>query len=103
MEEKVMKRWVSWLSVVALVVSLLSGGLVSAAEEKMALININSADEAMLITLDQVGKRRAQAIIQYRQDHGPFKTVEQLKEVSGIGDKIFEVIKSKISVGEGLQ
>jgi competence protein ComEA len=95
-----MKRWVSWLSVVALVVSVLSGGLVSA-EENMALININSADEAMLVTLDQVGKTRAQAIIQYRQDHGPFKTTEQLKEVSGIGDKIFEVIKSKISVGEG--
>lgn len=95
-----MKRWVSWLSVVALAVSLLSGGLVSA-EEKMALININSADEAMLVTLDQVGKTRAQAIIQYRQDHGPFKTIEDLKEVSGIGDKIFEGIRSKISVGEG--
>jgi competence protein ComEA len=95
-----MKRWISWLSVVALAVSLLSGGLVSA-EEKMALININSADEAMLVTLDQVGKTRAQAIIQYRQDHGPFKTIEDLKEVSGIGDKIFEGIRSKISVEEG--
>ena len=94
-----MKRWTLWMSVVILAVTL-AAGLVYA-EGKVGLININTADEAALVTLDQVGKTRAQAIIQYRQEYGPFKTVEELKKVSGIGNKIFEAIREKISVEDG--
>ena len=98
-----MKRWMLWFSLVALVMALVVGGGQTLAGEKATLININTADEATLVTLDQVGKTRAQAIIQYRQEHGPFKTVEEVKKVSGIGDKIFEAIKVKITVGNGQQ
>lgn len=94
-----MKGWTLRVSVVILAVTL-AAGLVYA-EGKVGLININTADEAALVTLDQVGKSRAQAIIQYRQEYGPFKTVEELKKVSGIGNKIFEAIREKISVGDG--
>jgi competence protein ComEA len=95
-----MKSLFMKFSVVALVVSLLAVGPIFA--EKMAgLVDINTADQATLVTLERIGEGRAQAIIQYRQEHGPFKTVEQLKDVHGIGDKIFETIKPKVTVGEG--
>ena len=54
---------------------------------KAALININTADEAQLTSLKGIGPTKAKAITQYRQAHGPFKTVDDLKHVSGIGDK----------------
>jgi competence protein ComEA len=94
-----MKGWTLWMSVVILMVTLAAG--LGYAEGKVGLININTADEAALVTLDQVGKTRAQAIIQYRQAYGPFKTVEELKKVSGIGNKIFEAIREKISIEDG--
>lgn len=70
------------------------------AQQMVAMLNINTADEAMLATLEQVGKAKAGAIVQYRQEHGPFKTIEDLKKVRGIGDKVFEAIKTKVTVGE---
>lgn len=62
------------------------------------LVNINTATEEELMTLDGVGEATAQKIISYRQEQGPFKTIEQIKEVSGIGDKKFEAIKDHITV-----
>jgi competence protein ComEA len=43
--------------------------------------------------------RKAKAITQYRQEHGPFKTVDELKHVSGIGDKTLATLKLFITVG----
>ena len=51
------------------------------------------------MTLNGIGKSRAQAIMQYRQEHGRFKTIEDLKGVSGIANRVFEAIKEKITVG----
>ena len=85
-----------WIPIIMLVFSLAGGAVF--AQEKGSLININTADEAALVTLNQVGKTRAQAIIQYREAFGPFKTVEDLKKVSGIGDKVLEAIRSQITV-----
>jgi competence protein ComEA len=63
-----------------------------------AKININKADENELQNLTGIGPSKAAAIVQYRQDNGPFSTNEDLKKVSGIGDKTFEKLKETISV-----
>lgn len=62
------------------------------------LVNINTADVSQLDTLPGIGPALAQRIIQYREVNGPFKTIEELKNVSGIGDKNFEKLKDKITV-----
>ena len=62
------------------------------------LVNINTADQSQLDTLPGVGPSLAQRIIQYREINGPFKAIEDLKDVSGIGDKNFEKLKDRITV-----
>ena len=61
-------------------------------------ININQADKAMLMTLSGIGETRALAIIAYRQKHGSFSTIEELMQVEGIKEKIYEKLKDKIPV-----
>jgi comEA protein len=61
-------------------------------------ININTASAGELTSLKGVGEKTAQAIIEYRQKNGPFKTIEDIKKVKGIGNKKFEVIKGSICV-----
>ena len=61
-------------------------------------ININQADEAALQTLDGIGEAKAKAIIEYRSKNGNFKTIEDIKNVSGIGDSVYEKIKDNITV-----
>jgi competence protein ComEA len=48
-------------------------------------ININTADKTTLMTLKGVGEKRAEAIIAYREQYGPFKNIDQLAEIDGIG------------------
>lgn len=55
-------------------------------------ININSASETQLQSVDGIGPTKAKAIIEYREQHGNFTSVEQLKEVKGIGTKTLERI-----------
>lgn len=69
----------------------------NAADEKTTLININSADETVLQTLNGVGPAKAQSIISYREENGPFTSFEQLLEVRGIGEKTIEQWKDQIS------
>lgn len=60
-------------------------------------ISLNKATLEELQTLDGIGATKAQAIIDYRTQNGSFKTIEELKEVSGIGEATFEKIKDKIT------
>lgn len=62
-------------------------------------ININTADSAQLQTLSGIGEVRAQAIISYRETYGAFQSIEEIKNVSGIKDAVFDKIKDDISVG----
>ncbi len=62
------------------------------------LVNINMASIDELITLPGIGESKAQKIIDYRTDNGYFNTIEELKNVSGIGDTTFENIKAHITV-----
>lgn len=66
--------------------------------EKIEKININSASKEELMNLKGIGVKRADAIIKARDDIGGFISVEQLKEIESIGDKIYENIKDKITV-----
>lgn len=61
-------------------------------------INLNSASQAELEELPGIGEVLAQRIIDYRTQQGPFRTIEDIKEVSGIGDKRFEAIRDLITV-----
>jgi competence protein ComEA len=61
-------------------------------------VNINRASEAELQTLSGIGPTKAAAIVKDREENGPFKTVDDLTRVSGIGDKTLENIKDDITV-----
>ena len=62
-------------------------------------ININTADEAQLTTLTGIGATRAQAIIAYREENGPFVAIEDIMNVQGIKEGTFAKIKDEIVVG----
>ncbi|MFB6469390.1 helix-hairpin-helix domain-containing protein [Cytobacillus sp. Hz8] len=66
--------------------------------EENKKVNLNSADETELQTLPGIGPSKAAAIIEYRETNGSFKAIEDLKSISGIGDKTFEKLQESISV-----
>ncbi len=61
-------------------------------------VNLNTATQEELVSLPGVGPAKAKAIIDYRIAH-PFKSVEEVKNVRGIGDHLYESLKDKVSVG----
>lgn len=67
-------------------------------QENEATININTATKEELMQLSGIGAVKAQNIISYREEKGGFKTIEELKEVSGIGERTFEQLKENIAV-----
>ncbi len=66
--------------------------------ETNSLININTSDINGLMTLPGIGESKAKEIIKYREENGGFKNIEELKNVSGIGDATFEKLKSSITI-----
>ena len=87
--------WSRIVTVVALLAALTVTGVVHAAD---AGVNLNTATQEELLALPGIGPSKAKAIIDYRTAH-PFKSVEEVKNVRGIGDHMFESLKAKISVG----
>ncbi|MDQ8693101.1 helix-hairpin-helix domain-containing protein [Streptococcus sp. IsoGale022] len=61
-------------------------------------VNLNTATEAELQTISGIGQKRASDIIAYRESNGRFKSVDDLKKVSGIGDKTLEKLKEYVTV-----
>ena len=61
-------------------------------------VSINNATKEELMKLEGIGEVKAEAIIKYRQENGSFKSVEELKNVSGIGDAVYDKIKDNIIV-----
>jgi len=61
-------------------------------------ININRADLRDLTELSGIGEVRAQSILDYREEHGPFQDISEIQEVSGIGTATFENIRDDITV-----
>ena len=61
-------------------------------------VSLNTATLDELMTLPGIGEAKAQTIIEYREEVGAFQNIEELKEVSGIGDAIFDQIKENITI-----
>ena len=62
------------------------------------IININTASEEQLMTLPGIGQAKAASIINYRNDNGKFSSIEELKNIEGIKDGVFNKIKDKIII-----
>ena len=67
-------------------------------KDKPALLNINTASAEELQTLSGIGPQMAKRIIQYREKHGNFTSVDALTEVKGLGEKTLEKLKPFIAV-----
>ena len=78
---------------------LIAPSLVLVSKVYADLVNINTAGSVELQTLNGIGPTYAQRIIDYRNASGSFQTIEEIKNVSGIGDVTFEKIKDYITVG----
>jgi competence protein ComEA len=63
---------------------------------KAEVININKANIDQLITLPGIGKSKAQAIVDFRDKQGAFKSVAELAQVKGIGDKLLAKLEGKV-------
>ena len=61
-------------------------------------VDLNRAGKEELMTLPGIGETKAEAILQYRKEHGPFQTIEELMQVSGIGEALFEKIKNRVKI-----
>lgn len=73
-------------------------GAGSASSQADSRVNINTATAEELMTLPGIGQAKAQAIIAYRTEKKPFRALEELKNISGIGDKMYERLKDRIRV-----
>ena len=69
-------------------------------EQSPQKIDINRAEPWLLQALPGIGEVKAQAIVGYRNEHGPFKRIEDLLKVSGIGPATFEKLKDYITVSD---
>jgi competence protein ComEA len=63
------------------------------------LVNLNTATVELLEELPGIGPVTAEKILVYREEHGPFQSIEEIQNVSGIGPATFERIKDLITVG----
>ena len=72
----------------------------AASSAPAAMVNINSAGVDELVTLPGIGKAYAERIVEYRQKNGPFKKVEDILNVRGIGEKTFDRIKDRLTLGK---
>ena len=66
-----------------------------------SVVNINTADEKELLSLPRIGPATAVRILEYRKQVGSFKTVDELLNVKGIGEKTLEVLRPLVTVGAG--
>lgn len=67
-------------------------------QKKDGKINLNTAGEAELMSINGIGPAKAQAILSYREEHGSFTSVEDLQQVDGIKGKLFDKIKDQVTV-----
>ena len=77
---------------------LISSAVLAEPQATLKQLNINQATVDQLCELDGIDNVKASAIVGYREAHGPFASIEDIKHVKGIGDTIFEGIKDHITV-----
>ncbi|AZR98734.1 competence protein [Streptococcus suis] len=83
---------------ISVVASTTTSSAMSQEEKTTSLVNLNTATEADLQTISGIGAKRAADIIAYREANGGFKSVDDLNNVSGIGDKTMESIRPYVTV-----
>ncbi|WP_218658768.1 helix-hairpin-helix domain-containing protein [Streptococcus suis] len=83
---------------ISVVASTNASSAMSQEEKNTSLVNLNTATEADLQTISGIGAKRATDIIAYREANGGFKSVDDLNNVSGIGDKTMESIRPYVTV-----
>jgi competence protein ComEA len=100
------------LSLVAVAAMIAATGVTAGAQAKASptapakpstpavVVNINTASVAEIATLPGIGEKTAARIVEYRQKNGPFKKVEELMNVRGIGEKNFLKLKPQLAVGQ---
>ena len=86
------------VSVILIFVALISFVGEYADAEHNTKININTATIEELMSLNGIGEKKAESIVEHREKFGSFSTIEDLKGVKGVGDKIFNKIKDQIVV-----
>lgn len=74
---------------------------VAASTPSSAIVNLNSATAAQIAALPGIGPKTADLVVQYRQKNGPFRKIEEIMNVRGIGEKSFLKIKDRLTVAEG--
>lgn len=79
-------------------ISGISSGQTSSVVSVEQNININTATTEQLETLVGIGSTKAAAIVKYRDEHGPFKSTEEIMQVAGIGQATYDNIKDNICV-----
>jgi competence protein ComEA len=78
--------------------------VISLAVSAVEPVNINTATvEEIAAAIKGIGPKKAEAIVTYRQQHGPFQVVDDLKKVPGVGDKIVESNRDNLTVGDKSQ
>ena len=79
---------------------MIGAGVVSEVTERTddGKININTAEKEELMTLTGVGEAKAQSIIAYREEHGGFQSIEELMQIEGIKEGVFNKIKEDITI-----
>lgn len=75
-----------------------TGGAAGGSDDGVAVVNLNSADQAALETLPGIGPSLAGRILAWREEHGRFGSVEDLLDVSGIGDGRFADLRDRVRV-----
>lgn len=92
------------LATITLALAVCGSGMMAYAapsESKVAVqapVNLNRAGAEELVALKGIGPKMAERIIAYRNEHGPFKTVDQLVQVKGIGNAKFQKLKDQVTV-----
>ena len=104
-------RWVFRAVAVGLIVNVVTGILlfaqratkpaVAATVVSTETINLNTATAAQIATLPGIGPKTADLVVQYRTKNGPFKKIEEVMNVRGIGEKSFLKIKDRLTVAAG--
>jgi competence protein ComEA len=70
----------------------------TAAPVPSEIVNLNSATAAQIASLPGIGQKTAELVVQYRQKNGPFKKIEEIMNVRGIGEKSFLRVKDRLTV-----